>query len=67
MNKDILESIIDKTSLLHVLELISDICQEKADHIRCNWQDEKTAAPWAEAGRRLARYAGAACVQQVSK
>jgi hypothetical protein len=62
-----LESLIDSTSLREVLDAIADICAEKADHIRCNWQDEATARPWADCGQRLQRHIGAVCYQLVSK
>ena len=65
--KNVLESMIDETSLYAVLDAICDICHEKADHIRCNWQDEATARPWADCSQRLQRHIGAVCYQMVSK
>lgn len=41
-----LESMIDKTSLGAILEALSDICGEKAKHIRANWQDNSLAKKW---------------------
>lgn len=48
-----LEILINKTSLAEVLEAIGDICGEKANHIRENWQDEPMAKAWEKAGRVL--------------
>jgi hypothetical protein len=49
-NKDTLESIIDGATLADVLNAISEICYEKADHIRTNWQDANTAKVWDKSG-----------------
>lgn len=37
--KEQLESLIDAKRLSKVVSLISEICSEKAEHIRDNWQD----------------------------
>lgn len=44
--QNVLEAIIDRTSLREVTEAISTICTEKGLHITENWQDRVTAAPW---------------------
>jgi hypothetical protein len=44
-----LESIIDSTNVQSVLMALSEICGEKSDHIRDNWQDVLTARAWANA------------------
>lgn len=44
--KNTLESMIDSANLSAVLEAISDICGEKAEHIRANWQDNALAKDW---------------------
>ena len=41
-----LEALIDATDLAAVLMALSEICGEKAEHIRSNWQDERTARCW---------------------
>uniref|UniRef100_A0A6M3LW98 Uncharacterized protein n=1 Tax=viral metagenome TaxID=1070528 RepID=A0A6M3LW98_9ZZZZ len=50
---DQVEDIIDKLGLQQTVELISDICYEKANHIQENWQDENTAHAWDFAGGYL--------------
>lgn len=41
-----LEAMIDKHGLVHVLTGLACVCREKADHLRSNWQDEKSAKQW---------------------
>lgn len=52
-DKTELEFIVDRCSLARVLEALAEICSEKADHIRTNWQDHATARPWDAAERKL--------------
>lgn len=42
----VLEPIIDESSLEEVLQVLVNICDEKANHIRKNWQDHTTANAW---------------------
>jgi hypothetical protein len=48
-----LEDMIDKHGLTTILDMISNICQEKAIHIESNWQDESAAKAWRKAGRLI--------------
>lgn len=50
-----LESIVDKSSMSDVINALSMIASEKADHIRINWQDEALARVWERMGRTLDR------------
>ena len=43
---DILEKLIDTNGLQAVIVALSQICFEKADHIRENWQDDKLSKLW---------------------
>lgn len=52
-----LERMIDRYTLSTVLETVALICSEKADHIRENWQDERTAGAWDKACERAMRAA----------
>jgi hypothetical protein len=47
---ELLESLIDKSSLADVLNHLSEICGEKSEHIRGK---EETAKPWKKAMRKL--------------
>jgi len=48
-----LETIIDRSTLHHVVETLADICREKAEHLRANWQDEAAARTWEKAALKL--------------
>lgn len=48
-----LEQLIDRCGLANVVSAVADICGEKAEHIRENWQDESTAFMWDKAGEFL--------------
>lgn len=52
-----LEAMIDRSSLKDVLEMLAEICGEKAEHIRSNWQDEPMARFWEADARKVARVA----------
>jgi len=47
--RETLERLIDATSIVAVMEALSDICTEKDEHILTNWQDKKLAKLWAHA------------------
>ena len=53
--KDQLEHIVDRSSVADVLTLLIRICEEKAEHIRYNWQDEPLARHWEAQARKLIR------------
>ena len=55
---DDLERLIDSTSLAKVVEMLSGIAGEKADHIRTNWQDDRLASRWQRVANRLDKVAG---------
>ena len=44
-----LEDLVDEYGLSDVLRKLSDICGEKADHLRTNWQDSTSADRWDKA------------------
>jgi hypothetical protein len=41
-----IELIIDQVGLSKFLFKVSEICHEKADHLRTNWQDANAAREW---------------------
>ena len=49
-----LESLVDSHGLSAVVCMLSEICTEKAEHLRANWQDTPSAKPWAVSSNRLA-------------
>lgn len=50
-----LEALVDQNSLTDVLYALAEMCHEKADHVRSNWQDAIAAKEWDTAGRRIGR------------
>lgn len=45
-----LEKLVDAADLRTVLMALSEICGEKAEHVRTNWADQKLARCWDHAG-----------------
>lgn len=50
---DMLEQIVDRVGLDGIVSLLSEICREKAEHLRSTWQDENAARSWEADARRL--------------
>jgi len=48
-----LESLLDQSSLSNLLQALGQVCYEKADHLRSNWQDRLSASSWELAARRV--------------
>ncbi len=48
-----IEAMIDRASVADILHIIADICHEKEDHIRANWQDNHYANEWKRTGRAV--------------
>jgi hypothetical protein len=49
--KQAIERFIDISSVAAVLDVVAEICSEKAQHISENWQDEALAKSWDKAAR----------------
>lgn len=45
-NLQVLESLVDKSSVTQVLEGLALICHLKAEHLATNWQDATSAKAW---------------------
>lgn len=52
-----LENLLDHYSLSDILESLAQIANEKADHLRTNWQDENTAKIWERDANKLSKLA----------
>jgi hypothetical protein len=52
-----LEAWVDRASLHQVLEALSEIASEKAEHVGTNWQDRALAREWNQASRAVGRAA----------
>lgn len=53
--KDELETMMGSVGVNDMLSLMADICAEKAEHIRSNWQDDALAKAYDRAGKALDR------------
>lgn len=43
---DVIEKLVDKHSIMSVLEMLAHVCREKSDHLATNWQDPHSARRW---------------------
>lgn len=64
--KDTLESLLDGTNASYLISALAEICQEKADHLRTNWQDENAAKAWDRAGLYLFKVSETASIRTIS-
>lgn len=51
-DRDALEALVDRHTAKGVLNALSQICEDKAEHVRTNWQDENLAKNWDHVGQR---------------
>ena len=63
---DQLESLVDKHNLATVLDALGQVCSEKAEHLRSNWQDDATAYCWDMAAACMLNTAQTRAVKTVS-
>lgn len=47
------EALVDKYNIDVILSKLAEVCHEKAEHIRTNWQDKQTAKEWERLGKKL--------------
>jgi hypothetical protein len=64
--RDQLKNILDHCALDTLLVMLSEIAYLKADHLRSNWQDSKSALLWHRAGHWLERASQAVPISEVS-
>ena len=55
--QDAIEAIFDRYQWSAVIEMLANICNEKAEHLRTNWQDKHTARRYETAARAFQRIA----------
>lgn len=53
-----LEPLVDSNTLSGVLLSLARLCNEKAEHIRDNWQDKALADEWDRQAKRIDSVAG---------
>jgi len=49
-----LEKLIDRIGIDALAAIIAGICEDKAEHIRTNWQNESLALLWEAASQKFA-------------
>lgn len=60
------ETLVDENSLADVLLALARMCNEKAEHLESNWQDEITARVWDRAARKLDRLSADPAIEALS-
>jgi hypothetical protein len=53
INSEELETMLDQSSLGDILAALAEIANEKADHLRSNWQDDVAAKSWERDAAKL--------------
>jgi len=48
-----LETLVDRIGLNSLVQLLAVVCEEKANHLRANWQDEVSAKAWERSAKAL--------------
>jgi len=53
-----LEQMIDSNSVSVVLLFLAEVCDQKAEHIRENWQDKSLAKTWQKPANQVRTLSG---------
>jgi hypothetical protein len=56
MNDEI-EQMVDKVGLSKFLFLLAEVCNDKAEHLRTNWQDRNLAKEWDADAKQIEKLA----------
>lgn len=48
-----IETLVDKHGLRMVAENLVEVCHDKAEHLRSNWQDKASAKIWSRVATKL--------------
>jgi hypothetical protein len=57
LDMEALEAMVDRHGVSGVLSMLSEICAEKAEHLRVNWQDRPAAGVWNRRGNAIEKVA----------
>lgn len=60
------EHLIDLHGVAEVLNAVAQVCSEKAEHLRANWQDTRSAKAWDKASVRVSNLVATATIGDVS-
>jgi hypothetical protein len=64
--KDELESIVDRVGLDTLLDCLSAVCDDKAEHLASNWQDGAASKCWESASWKVAKLSCDRAIVRVS-
>ena len=59
---EMLEPLVDATSAGDVILALARTCNEKAEHLRSNWQDERSAKVWDALASKLDKIGGGSMI-----
>jgi uncharacterized protein (DUF736 family) len=65
-DQDTVEGLIDRLTLRGLLDLVAQVCHEKADHLRANWQDETAGHAWERVSETMEKALDNPCIKAVS-
>ena len=51
--KEELERMVDEHGVVRIFAMLSELCQDKAEHVRTCWSDEELACRWEKLARRI--------------
>ncbi|MEA5565472.1 MULTISPECIES: hypothetical protein [unclassified Anabaena] len=54
-DKEDIKAMLDSMSVVDVLRIMSQICYEKAEYLRTDYQDSETARAWEKVGRAVGK------------
>ena len=50
-----MEQLVDSLGMVDFMEMLENICYEKAEHVRTNWQDKELAKCWEKNAKELSK------------
>lgn len=53
--KHSIETLIDRRGIVFVLNVIEEICRDKAEHLRSDWQSPREAKSWETLAGRIGK------------
>ena len=59
LDLEALEAMVDRHGLDGVLSILTEICNEKSEHVLVNWQDKALAKNWTVNARVIEKLAAA--------
>ncbi|HBW33769.1 hypothetical protein H6G49_11140 [Nostoc sp. PCC 7120 = FACHB-418] len=54
-SKEDIQAMLDSMNVSEMLKIMSQICYEKAEILRSDWQDIETARAWEKVGRAVGK------------